>query len=648
MSAAAGYQLGVDLGTTYTAAAVARDGQVRMVGLGNRSSAIPSVVHLAVDGSVVAGEAADRRGPSEPDRVAREFKRRVGDPTPLLLGGAPYSAEALLGTLLDAVIARVCELEGGPPTHLAVTHPANWGPYKRELFDQCVRHAGVDATSTLTEPEAAAVAYAANERVEPGSLVGVYDLGGGTFDVAILRKTADGFAILGSPEGIERLGGIDFDEAVVGYVRTALGGALERVDPADPANLRALTRFRRECIEAKEALSTDSETVIPVLLPGVQTEVRLTRAEFERMIRPALETTLDAMRRALVTAAVEPEQISTVLLVGGSSRMPLVAELVSNAFGRPIAVDAHPKHAIAQGAVRAASLVTVDGGHTAHDAMVLQFSTAASGAPGDDVRRDARVHDTVDLHAAVGADAGPATPASAHRQPRRWDRRPYDDEPTEIPSWLLEARDDRRPPRPRRRWWTGVIAFLVVSLLTAGAGAFMTSEPRAEAVGDTWMGRGTPATEGPIGVTVDDDASSSDARRRPAAGPAHRGDDAAPASSDEPTGDAAAVAGAAAPADGGDPATADGGDPATADGGAGTATAGNGDRPATEQTQPMGTTDHEAGDPPADTDGSEPPADAPSEPAGGGDPDAPVEEGADVVQQPHGPGEDPVVRPAAR
>ncbi len=637
MSATSSYLLGVDLGTTYTAAAVARDGQVRMVGLGNRSSAIPSVVHLAASGAVAAGEAADRRGPSEPDRVAREFKRRVGDPTPLLLGGAPYSAEALLGTMLDAVVARVSELEGGPPGHLAVTHPANWGPYKRELFDQCVRHAGVDATTTLAEPEAAAIAYAANERVEPGSLVGVYDLGGGTFDVAILRKTTDGFAILGRPEGIERLGGIDFDEAVVGHVRTALGGTLERVDPTDPPALRALTRLRRECIEAKEALSTEAETVIPVLLPGVQTEVRLTRVEFERMIRPALESTLDAMGRALVTAAVEPEQISTVLLVGGSSRIPLVAELVSNAFGRPIAVDAHPKHAIAQGAARAAGLVAADAGRTSRDALVLQFSTAAVAHSDDGgAREPATVDATVDVRAAGGPDVDPATPTPAQRQPRRWDRRPYDDEPAEVPGWLLDARGARPPTR--RRWWTGIIAFVVLSLVTVGAGAFLTSEPRAEAVGDTWTVGGTPAPEHPVGladVESDDGASVRNTDGRPVAdhAPARSGngggtDADAPSAADEPTAesdtDATVASGRA-------------GETASEDHGA-----------TDSPVPPTGAGDDQPTDPPADPLASEAPGDGPSEPPAGTDPGDPPPDQATIVSDSHGPSDDPVATPVSR
>ena len=378
MNAPAGsYQLGIDLGTTYTAAAVARDGRVGVVGLGNRAASIPSVIYLRPDGTVLTGESASRRGPSEPDRVAREFKRRFGDPTPILLGGTPYSAEALTARMLRWVVEKIVELEGGTPGQIAVTHPANWGPYKKDLLAQALRLADVDAI-TLTEPEAAAIAYAANERVDPGAVVAVYDLGGGTFDAAVLRKAEDGFTILGQPEGIERLGGIDFDEAVVQHVRSALGGALDRVDPDDEQAMSALARLRAECVEAKEALSSDTETSIPVLLPGLQTEVRLTRAEFEQMIRPTLTETVSALRRALTTAAVEPAEVSAVLLVGGSSRIPLVAELVSDALGRPIAVDAHPKHAIALGAAYAAT--PVESPARLPDAGAIPLIGTSSGA----------------------------------------------------------------------------------------------------------------------------------------------------------------------------------------------------------------------------------------------------------------------------
>src|SRR5262245_6689107 len=219
IGAVAMYALGIDLGTTFTAASVWRDGHAEIASLGSRAAAIPSVVLLREDETFVTGESADRRGLTEPHRVAREFKRRLGDTTPILLGGVPYSAEALMARLLRSVLDEVSTREGGPPSATCVSHPANWGPYKTDLLRQAVRLAGLDAgldrpVRYTTEPEAAAVFYARQQRIEPGAVVAVYDLGGGTFDAAVLRKTADGFGILGQPEGIERLGGIDFDAAV--------------------------------------------------------------------------------------------------------------------------------------------------------------------------------------------------------------------------------------------------------------------------------------------------------------------------------------------------------------------------------------------------------------------------------------------------
>ncbi|HEX6312683.1 MAG TPA: Hsp70 family protein, partial [Acidimicrobiia bacterium] len=350
-----GYALGVDLGTTYTAAAVCRDGNVEIATLGNRSAAVPSVVLLREDETILTGDAASRRGVTEPDRVAREFKRRVGDTTPIFLGGAPYSAETLMGKLLRWVVDEVAQREGGPADATIVSHPANWGAFKKDLLEQAMRQADLQNASTITEPEAAAVHYASTERVEPGDVVAVYDLGGGTFDAAVLRKTAGGFEILGTPEGVERLGGIDFDSAVFAHVVRALGGAVEALDEDDPAARAAVARLRQECVDAKEALSTDTDVSIPVLLPDLQTEVRLTRAEFETMVRPTLVESIHAMHRALRGAGVAPDEVKAVLLVGGSSRIPLVAQLVGAEFGRPVAVDAHPKHSIALGAALAAA-----------------------------------------------------------------------------------------------------------------------------------------------------------------------------------------------------------------------------------------------------------------------------------------------------
>jgi actin-like ATPase involved in cell morphogenesis len=349
------YFLGIDLGTTYTAAAV-HDGSPQrgpeMITLGERGPTVPSVLWLQPDGRFVAGDAAERHAVTDPRRVARQFKRRLGDPTPLLVGDTGIPAEVLTGQLLRWVVETTVHARGGErPATIVLTHPANWGPYKRDLLEKAAEIAGVPGVVLVTEPQAAAIAYAAQERVEEGAVVAVYDLGGGTFDAAVLRKEADGgFTVLGSPEGIERLGGIDVDAAVFAHVCSVIGDAQEELDPDDPQAVAAVARLREECTIAKEGLSLDSETRVPVLLPTVQTEVRVTRGELEALIRPTLAETVTALERALRSAGLTAADVDHVLLVGGSSRIPLVSELVSSGLGRPVAVDAHPKHAIALGA----------------------------------------------------------------------------------------------------------------------------------------------------------------------------------------------------------------------------------------------------------------------------------------------------------
>lgn len=350
------YSLGIDLGTTFTAAAIWRDDRSEIVSLGDHSASIPSVVLLREDSSFLTGEAANRRSVTNPERVAREFKRRFGDTTPIILAGSPHSAEALVARLLRAVVDDVTTREGGPPERICVSHPANWGPYKTDLLRQAVRISDVgQPVEFTTEPEAAAVFYAQQRTLEPGAVVAVYDLGGGTFDAAVLRRTESGFAIVGKPEGIERLGGVDIDAAVFEHVRRALEGKLDEYDEDDSAAVAAVARLREECVAAKEALSSDTDVTIPVLLPNHSTEVRLTRSELEDMVRPALQESIAALRRSLDSAGVAPEELHSVLLVGGSSRMPIVGQLVGAEVGRPVAVDAHPKHAVALGAAWVAS-----------------------------------------------------------------------------------------------------------------------------------------------------------------------------------------------------------------------------------------------------------------------------------------------------
>ncbi len=402
------YSLGIDLGTTYSAAAIARADRLEIFQLGERAATIPSIVLLRADGEVLTGEAAERRALAEPTRTGREFKRRLGDPTPIILGGTPYGAEALLAHLLRSIVGRVTQQSGEPPAAIAVCHPASYGAYKLDLLQQAVRQADIGPVTMLTEPEAAALDYARQERVPSGSVIAVYDFGGGTFDATILRKIDDGFELLGQPEGLERLGGIDFDEALFRRAMELVAAQGVQVDANDPAAMAAIARLRDECRRAKEALSSDTDATIPIFLPGLQTELRLTRAEFEDMIRPRIHETIEALGRATRSAGLGFSELDRILLVGGSSRIPLVAEMVREATARPVAVDAHPKHTMALGAAYVAEQQRVASVPTSTPVNAVPAAALAAAAAGSALDPAADIAET----AATPETASPPVPAT--------------------------------------------------------------------------------------------------------------------------------------------------------------------------------------------------------------------------------------------
>ncbi|SFR01886.1 Hsp70 protein [Lentzea waywayandensis] len=310
------YQIGLDLGSTRTATATCRE-------VPRLESVTPTVVFANPDGSLVIGEEAERRASADPSRVARRFLRRVGDPTPLRLGAATLSADVLTARFVTMLLAQ----HNG---RVAVAHPAAWGPHRLESL----RRAGLPDALFVPAPQAAAVAYDEQARLEPGSVIAVYDLGGGGFEAAVVRKLADSWVLAGRPEESE-VGGLDFDEAVFAHVVESL--EWDSLDTENPVVLAAVADLRRACTAAKEQLSSDTEVRIPVAVPGISArEVRLTRAEFEEMIRPALTETTATLLRALQNAGTTANELAAVLLVGGSARIPLVTQEVSALLGRSV------------------------------------------------------------------------------------------------------------------------------------------------------------------------------------------------------------------------------------------------------------------------------------------------------------------------
>lgn len=348
--------LAVDVGTSRTAAATVRtaaDGTITAAPfpLGRHADSAPSVVFVA-DGELLFGDAAARRGIALPERLVREFKRRIGDETPIFAGDRRFTPEQLYALTVAWVIDTVTEREGRRPAEVSVTVPVTWGGHRRNLVSSALNRAGWRDVRLLSEPEAAARHYEAQNPLTPGSLLCVYDLGGGTFDAVLLRKRDDGTVeVVGEPAGLDAFGGADFDDLVLRHSLAAAGLSPE-VLAADPDARVALSALRRECVDAKESLSFDAETVIPVLVGDGRTTVRLTRSELEAMIEDGIESTVDVVSDVLSSAGASPDDVEAILLTGGSSRIPRIAQLLSERFDRPVAVDADPKAIIAMGAAR--------------------------------------------------------------------------------------------------------------------------------------------------------------------------------------------------------------------------------------------------------------------------------------------------------
>ncbi|GAA4549724.1 Hsp70 family protein [Pseudonocardia xishanensis] len=354
------YGLAVELGTTSVSAAVGLPGGPETALLGDRSATVPAVVHLAEDGTLLTGEAAARRATSAPARTVLHLRRRLGEPTPVMIAGLPFAISDLMAALLRDVVAEVTRARGAAPVRIALTRPANWGPTRLGLLEDVARRAGIAAPVFVGEPEAVAAHYAEARQLPPGALVAVYDLGGGTFDAAVLRRVPRGMEPVGLGEGIEELGGVDLDDALLRYVDYRSGGAVGALDATDPASAVAVARLREECTLAKEALSVDTAVDLPVYLPGAHLDLTVTRAELEVMLRGPVESSIGALVRALRGARVPVGDLTAVVLAGGSARIPMVARMVREALlaeaggGRVPPVEVLTEPAAVLGAARSA------------------------------------------------------------------------------------------------------------------------------------------------------------------------------------------------------------------------------------------------------------------------------------------------------
>jgi len=350
----ASVRLAVDLGTTHTVAVVRRGGQEPRALLFDGTPLLSSGVYVDASGDPHTGRDGTRLGGASPERFEPHPKRRVDEGT-VLLGEHEVPVEQLLAASLRRVADEARTAGVSPEGATVLTCPADWGQPRRNVLRAAAWRAGLGQVALLDEPIAAATycMQVLGQQVPPGGCLGVFDFGGGTFDVAVVRREPAGLRVLATG-GLDDLGGLDVDSALVAHLGQLvavrdpdLWRRLER--PGDAEQRRERQAFWSEVRAAKEMLSRSSTA--PVHVPGRMEPMHLTRDELERVGGALVARAVDETRRVLQRAGVEPERLVGLLLVGGSSRMPLVASRLHARLGVAPSVPEQPELPVAYGAL---------------------------------------------------------------------------------------------------------------------------------------------------------------------------------------------------------------------------------------------------------------------------------------------------------
>jgi molecular chaperone HscA len=353
-------RLAVDLGTSNTVAIVQPPEGLHLAAarslLFDGSPLLPTGVHLAADGVLHTGRDAQRLALIEPGRYEPNPKRRVDDGT-VLLGDTEVPVSELLGAVLTRVAEEAEQAGGDPYERTVLTCPADWGAHRRSVLLEAAEHAGLTDVVLVDEPVAAATYCVAVQRtaVPVGRPLVLFDFGAGTLDVALVRRDPHGWRLL-STGGLDDLGGLDVDEALAGHLGQLLelrdGETWRRLSrPATPGERRDRMAFWAEVRTAKEMLARSS--VAPVQVPRSDGTLHLTREELDRVAGPLVARAVDETRRVVQRAEVQPRDLAGIFLVGGSSRLPLVASRLHERFATAPTVPEQPELPVAHGALLA-------------------------------------------------------------------------------------------------------------------------------------------------------------------------------------------------------------------------------------------------------------------------------------------------------
>ena len=354
-----GKVIGIDLGTTNSCVAVLEGGEPVVIANADGNRTTPSVVGFAKNGERLIGETAKRQAITNPDRTISSIKRYMGTDHTVEIDGKKYTPQDISAMILSKLKADAESYLGGTVTEAVITVPAYFTDSQKQATKDAGKIAGLDVKRIINEPTAASLAYGL-DKDEAQHKILVYDLGGGTFDVSILELGDGVFEVLAT-NGNNKLGGDDFDEAVLNY----LADTFAKENGIDLRNDKmALQRLKEAAEKAKKELSSAQTTNINLPFITVNQDgplhmnMDLTRAKFDQLTSDLVQKTIEPMQKAMNDAGVTNSDISKVILVGGSTRIPAVQEAVKKVTGKEPFKGINPDECVAIGAAIQAGVLT--------------------------------------------------------------------------------------------------------------------------------------------------------------------------------------------------------------------------------------------------------------------------------------------------
>ena len=352
--------IGIDLGTTNSCVAVMEGGEAVVIANAEGNRTTPSVVAFSKTGERMVGQVAKRQAITNPDRTISSIKREMGSDHRVSIDGKAYTPQEISAMILQKLKSDAEAYLGSPVTEAVITVPAYFTDAQRQATKDAGKIAGLDVKRIINEPTAAALAYGVDK--EQAQKIMVYDLGGGTFDVSIL-EIDDGVIEVLATAGNNRLGGDDFDQCIMKY----LVSEFKRTEGIDLSGDKvAMQRLKEAAEKAKIELSgvTTSNINLPYITADAtgpkHLDVTLTRAKFNELTGHLVDATMGPVRQAMSDAGLKPSDLSKVLMVGGSSRIPAVVEAVKNFTGSEPFKGINPDECVAMGAALQAGVLTGD------------------------------------------------------------------------------------------------------------------------------------------------------------------------------------------------------------------------------------------------------------------------------------------------